>query len=301
MLGEDAARQPPEVEGKALQDAGGPAFALLPGLGKGQRLLVVDHCRGHPLDPLPAQDALGGEFDVLSHCDGMPAAHFPDQLQRDHKTAAVDHRRKVCRAAGVVIHAVDHPVIDGVAARNCGIVGVLAVTVSLRRPRSRTAGVVHRPQESRVHEVIRVENTGGVEAPLFQKRIENLCQHFPLRPDRKAAVEDSGARPAGSSPGIVGAVVRRYNDLIKLVRIILLPKAFDELSNHAFLIACRNHQRETGLRLAAPLRPAAPKRKDGIHRVVEKIKGKDKTHQPCAGHQNRNRCHDVHSPVLSSL
>ena len=75
-LPDEFSQKPWAVKTQALEDAGGPAAALLPGGGELQRGFVVEDRIWDPCDFLVPEDALGGEFQIFGQGLGVEAAYF---------------------------------------------------------------------------------------------------------------------------------------------------------------------------------------------------------------------------------
>lgn len=99
-----------------------PPPALLYRLPVSQGLLVIGDGQRHPSHLHVRQHALGGHLQVLA--DGLrpPAPQLLQSRGGHHEACAVDHGGQPQSGFPLVVKAVHHPVVDGVASRDGAVI-----------------------------------------------------------------------------------------------------------------------------------------------------------------------------------
>ena len=278
-----------------LEGAAGPATALLDGLPEGEGLLVIGHRLGYPGDGHPGQGTLGGHLQVLADALGAPAAHLVKGGGGHHESGASQHSRHAQPRLALIVEPVHHPIVDGVAAGDGAVKGVLAVPVALGRPGSRPVGVVHLPQELGIGHVIRVKDAEGV-VPLIPQLPVGKAHHISLALHRDGALHDIGPEILGGLGGVVGTVVGDDPDVVQLPRIILGQQAVDQISDHQFLIPGSHQNCKAGAgRVPAIVHRLAPGHEGG-HQIIAAPQGHARSHQSRRSHPQI--CHPRHMGSL---
>lgn len=145
--------------------AAAPPPALLHRLPVSQGLLVIGDGQRHPSHLHVRQHALGGHLQVLA--DGLrpPAPQLLQSRGGHHEACAVDHGGQPQSGFPLVVKAVHHPVVDGVASRDGAVIGIFAVPIALGRPAPARYALFISFRKHRSTTLVRVKDAEGVIVP----------------------------------------------------------------------------------------------------------------------------------------
>jgi hypothetical protein len=120
-----------EVISGAVKIARAPPSSLLPGLGKGKRLLIVYNGIGYIMHPFTRKHTLCAELVVLRDRPGVPAPYFLQEGEGHHKSGAGDEAGQAQGLPAGIINPVNDPEIDGEAGGHGIVAGILTVFEAL--------------------------------------------------------------------------------------------------------------------------------------------------------------------------
>ena len=203
--------------GVDLIEALGPAHALPPRLGESDGLFVVDNRVVAIADAPAVGRADGGKLNILGEQVIGPAAVFLDDFGGNEEARAGDGAVGMQFHAGIIEEARLAQKPDGIARGNPAGGEVLGIAVAGEHVAALREGLIHRGDEVRIDDIIRVEDEervvigqGAAHADVADQLVERvaLADLMGIEP-----LERGRARLTRGAGGAVRAVIGKHVDI----------------------------------------------------------------------------------------
>ena len=144
--------------------------------------------------------------------------------------------------AGQIHKTIQGPVKYRLTAGNPRIIGIFTVPVTLGNFFTGFKNVVHCGDKMLINQVIGIKNAEGIINIIFFKYIiKELRKGGTLRFNFSRTGHNLGTVLKGDFFGIVSAIIGNNIHIHQFLRIILLMKTFDQITNNRRFISCSNH------------------------------------------------------------